>query len=150
MGIRLLHIGRSLAVMAIAVAACSRDTSHLRPEQEQQFASEQIVRRADNVTFRYTRDAGNRGGSSENRIASIIVTRRSVLIHKNDKIGVEITPASRRFYDVQRDGDRVRIIAGSGQSRVSWSFVPPDDADGWAKDVRAVIRASRSVANSPD
>lgn len=150
MSTRLLRIGRTIAVMALGLLACSADTSRLSPEQERQLASEQILRRADNVTFRYTRDAGAPGSRWEDRIASIIVTQQSVLIHKNEKIGVEITPASRRFYEVQRDGDRVRILAGSGQSRVSWSFIPPDDPDGWAKDVRAVIRASRSVANSPD
>jgi hypothetical protein len=139
-----------MAITVIVFAACSRDTSHLTPEQERQFADEQIVRRADNVTFRYTRDAGGRMGSWENRLASIVVTRQSVLVHKNEKVGVEITPASRRFYDVQRDGDRVRIIAGSGQSRVTWSFIPPDDSDGWTKDIRAVIRASKSTENSSD
>jgi hypothetical protein len=40
----------------------------------------------------------------------------------------------------------VRISAGSGRSAESWSFVPPDDAPGWANDIRAVIHG----ASGPD
>ena len=74
-------------------------------------------------------------------MASIVVTRRSVLIHKNQKVGVEITPDSRRDYDVHRDGQRVRIRAGSGKSAETWSFTPDDDAEAWTQDIRAIIRA---------
>ncbi len=141
-------VTRVLACQALVLlgSGCRADTGRLTPEQEQRFATEQILHRADNLTFRYTRASG----SWENRVASIVVTRQSLLIHKNEKIGVEVTPTSRRFYEVEREGDRVRLTAGSGQARVSWSFVPPDDADAWARDIRAVIRASRSTANSPD
>ena len=82
----------ALAILAsVGVAACSNTTSHLSPAQEQQFASEGIVRRADDVRFRYTRDPGGRGERWEDRKASIIVTKSSLLIHKNEKVGMAIT-----------------------------------------------------------
>lgn len=102
-----------------------------------------MLRRADNIVFHYTRASGfRREESRENRLASIVVTPRSVLIHKNGKVGVEITP-SRRFYDVHRRGTRVLIHAGSGRSTEIWSFEPPTDAEGWTRDIRSVIRRSR-------
>jgi hypothetical protein len=139
---------RAAAVLVLLVA-CSGDTSRLAPEQQARFSAEGQLHRADNVWFRYTHDAGTRSAGWEDRRGSIIVTRQTVLIHKNEKIGIEITPASRRFYDVARDGDRVRIGAGSGKSREVWSFTPPDDPEGWARDIRAVIRlASGEIADS--
>jgi hypothetical protein len=126
----------------VATSACSQETGRLSADQEQRFTTEGIVRRADNLRFRWTEGAGRRGGSWEDRLASIVVTRRSVLIHKNAKVGVEITPGSGRRYEVHRDGDRVRISAGSGRSSETWSFAPPDSADGWTRDIRAVIRLS--------
>jgi hypothetical protein len=91
--------------------------------------------------FRYTHDAGRRDAGWEDRKASILVTRQSVIIHKNEKLGLEITPRTRRYAQVRRDGERVRISAGGGRSAESWSFVPPDDAAGWADDIRAVLKA---------
>ncbi len=104
-------------------------------------------RRAANVWFRYTHDAGTRSAGWEDRLGSIVVTNQTLLVHKNQKIGIEITPTSRRFYEVSRDGARVRIGAGSGKSRVVWSFEPPDDPAGWTEDIRALIRLSKSNAN---
>jgi hypothetical protein len=69
------------------------------------------------------------------------VTRQSLIIHKNEKLGLEITPRTRRYVQVRRDGDRVRLSAGGGRSAESWSFVPPGDAAGWAEDIRAVLKA---------
>ena len=77
----------------------------------------------------------------------MVVTRSSVLIHKNDKVGLEITPRSRRFYAVERERDRVRLRSGDGRNEEVWSFAPPDDPAGWVNDIRAVIRASHSNAN---
>lgn len=131
-------------VLFLALGACTTDTSRLAPELTRRFDAERVLRRADNVSFRYTHDAGTRAAGWENRLASIIVTSRTVYIHKNQKVGIEITPESRRAYDVARDGDRVRIGAGSGKSREVWSFVPPDDAPGWTTDIRAVIRARQN------
>jgi hypothetical protein len=137
----------SMAVFALLalVPACRQETARLTAEQEQRFASEGVRHRADNVRFRYT-FAGRRGGGGwEDRLASIVVTGQTVLIHKNERVGVEISPTSRRFYDVHRDGQRVRISAGSGQSAETWSFEPPDDAEAWTQDIRAVIRAAKGV-----
>jgi hypothetical protein len=138
----------SIALIAGALAlvfagACSQDTSRLSPEQEARFQKEGVLRRADNIVFHYTRAYGfRREETRENRLASIVVTPQSVLIHKNGKVGVEITP-SRRFYDVHRRGTRVLVHAGSGRSTEVWSFEPPSDAEGWTRDIRSVIRRSR-------
>lgn len=137
-------MNRAFLALALGVLACTGDTSRLTPEQESRFTAEGVVHRADNVWFRYTHDAGTRSAGWEDRLGSIIVTRQTVLIHKNQKVGIEITPASRRAYDVARDGTRVRIGAGSGRSREVWSFQPPDDAERWARDIRAVIRSART------
>ncbi len=111
------------------------------------MADEAVVRRADDHVFRFTRNPGTRRELREDRLASIVVTRKSVLIHKNEKVGLEITPRSRRFYAVERERDRIRLRSGRGRSEELWSFEPPDDATGWAEDIRAVIRASDSEAN---
>lgn len=124
--------------LVLAVAACgASDTSRLAPGRDSALAAEGIRYREANLTFRYTDDAG-----WENRIASIVVTDRTVLIHKNDKVGIEITPASRRVYQVNREAERVRITAGSDRGREVWSFVPPTDAPGWTEAIRAVIKNS--------
>lgn len=138
-----MRAGRVAAGVVLALLACSGDTSRLTPENQARFAAEGQLHRADNLWFRFTHDAGTRSAGWEDRRGSIIVTRQTVLIHKNDKIGIEITPASRRAYDVTRDGARVRIGAGTGKSREVWSFAPPDDAEGWVRDIRTVIRLAR-------
>ena len=123
-------------------AGCQEKTGALTPAQQQRLESESIVRRADDLIFRYTHDAGRRDAGWEDREASIIVTKQSVIIHKNEKLGLEITARTRRFLQVRRDGDRVRISAGGGKSAESWSFMPPDDAAGWADDIRAVAKVA--------
>jgi hypothetical protein len=120
--------------------ACQQKTGNLTASEQQRIDSEGLLRRADDLIFRYTHDAGTRDAGWEDRKASIIVTRQSVIIHKNEKLGLEITPRTRRYVAVRRDGNRVRISAGGGKSAESWSFVPPDDAAGWANDIRAVLR----------
>jgi len=130
-----------LACAAATATACQQKTGALTPAQQQRLDAEGIVRRADDLIFRYTHDAGRRDAGWEDRKASIIVTKQSVIIHKNEKLGLEITPRTRRFVQVRRDGDRVRISAGGGGSAESWSFVPPEDAAGWAEDIRAVVKA---------
>jgi hypothetical protein len=133
-----------LACGAMPVVGCREKTGALTTAQQQRLDSEGVVRRADDLVFRYTHDAGRRDAGWEDRRASVIVTKRSVIIHKNEKLGLEITPGTRRFVEIRRDGDRVRISAGGGKSAESWSFVPPDDAAGWANDIRAVIKAGRA------
>jgi hypothetical protein len=134
-----------LATLTVTTG-CRPETGRLTPAQEQRFATEGLRRRADNLTFRWTQGAGRRGGTWEDRTASIVVTRRSVLVHKNEKIGIEIAPERRRRFEVHRDGQRVRITAGSGSTAETWSFPAPDDADGWTQDIRAVIRGSETPA----
>lgn len=119
---------------------CQEKTGALTAAQQQRLDSEGIVRRADDLIFRYTHDAGRRDAGWEDRKASIVVTKQSIIIHKNEKLGLEINSRTRRFVQVRRDGDRVRISAGGGNSAESWSFVPPDDAVGWVEDIRAVVR----------
>ncbi|MGE0554225.1 MAG: hypothetical protein AB7R55_12415 [Gemmatimonadales bacterium] len=142
-------VAGAAALAAILLACAPPDTSVLPPEREAELVSDTVLFRAANLSFRYTHDAGERDAGWDDRVASIVVTRHMVLIHKNEKVGIEIKPTSRRFYQVSRDGGRVRINAGSGGARETWSFEPPSDADGWTKAIRAVIRGSRSVAN-PD
>jgi len=143
-----MTVRAALALAALLLATgCTTDTSHLSADQEAAFAAEGILYRGANLTFRYTHDAGTRDAGWEDRVASIVVTNKSVLIYKNERVGLEITPTSRRYYEVSRSGDRVRVNAGSGKSRETWSFVPPSDADGWTKAIRAVIRSSDSEAN---
>ncbi len=135
------------ALLLLALGACGdKHTGTLTKDQEQRYAAEGIKRRADDLEFRYTRDPRGRGERWENRRASIVVTGSSVLIHKNEKVGVDITPATQRDLSVDRSADRIRIHAGRGQSEEIWSFVPPDDAPGWTSDIRAVINASKGGA----
>jgi len=130
----------SLSLALLAGMACRQTTARLSSELAARFEAESILRRADDQVFRYTYySRSTRGNRWEDRDASIIVTRRSVFIHKNEKVGLDLTPASRKVNDVRRDGDRVIISSGRGQSRVSWSFRPPDDAEGWTSDIRAVL-----------
>jgi len=143
----MVRVAVATAVFLLAATGCSSTTAKLSAAEEQRFAAEGISHRANDLDFRYTRDAGGRNTRWENRRASIIVTGKSVLIHKNEKVGLEIGPATRRYVDVARDGSRVRIRAGSGQSQEVWSFEPESDAAGWADAIRAVVRGSRSTAN---
>lgn len=135
----LMRLPSVLTILAVGVA-CHRTTATLPPDLASRFEAESIVHRADDQVFRYTYySRSTRGNRWEDRDASILVTKSSVFIHKNEKVGLDLTAATRKATDVRRDGDRVIISAGSGQSKVSWSFRPPDDAEAWARDIRAVI-----------
>src|SRR3954467_11837418 len=99
-------------LLPLGAVQCAQDTSRLTPQQEARLQEEGIVRRADNVIFHYTHDyadcgyGSRRGGIRENREerrASIVVTRKTVLIHKNQKVGIEITPRPRRYRVSRRD-----------------------------------------------
>lgn len=139
----------SIAGLLIAAIAGCGDlhTGALTADQEKQFADEGVLRRADDLDFRYTSDPRGRNERWENRRASIVVTKSTVLIHKNAKVGLEITPAARRDLSVERSADRIRIHSGRGQSEEVWSFVPPSDAPGWTTDIRSVINSTKSASS---
>lgn len=137
-----------LAMLAIS-AACHRTTARLPPDLASRFGAESVLHRADDQVFRYTYySRSTRSSRWEERDASIIVTKSSVFIHKNEKVGLDITASTRKATDVRRDGDRVIISAGSGQSKVSWSFRPPDDVEGWVRDIRGVLGPSKEGADA--
>jgi hypothetical protein len=115
---------------------------------QRRLESEGVLRRADEERFRFTHGMGTRRGGWEEMAASIVVTRRTVLIHRNERALLEITPQSAGEYHVNRDYDRLSIRAGSGRSVQSWSFHPPGDAAGWAKDIRSVLRAPASATGA--
>jgi len=134
---------RLLAVFLLAgPAACGpRTTAQLSPELEQRFANEVVLRQADNQTFRYTEKGSGNSSSWENRAASIIVTKRTVYLHKNEKVGIEIVAGGKNDgWEVHKDGERVLIQNGEGRGRYTWSFAPPSDPAGWTEDIRAVIK----------
>jgi len=135
--------------LAAALAGCREHSGALTPAERERFAAEGVRRQADDLIFRYTDHPGRRDARWEDRLASIVVTGATVLVHKNEKVGVEITPGTRRWAAVERSGSRVRIRVGQGRTEELWSFVPPDDPSGWAEDIRAVIRRSHSEANRP-
>ena len=129
----------SLALLAIG---CQK-TGKLPPALQARFEKEGIAHRADDLTFRRTRAAGERDSGWDEKRASIVVTRESVFLHVNSKPLVEITPRSTGYYDIHREHDRLSLRAGSGKSALSWSFRPPDDADAWAVDIRTVIKSAK-------
>lgn len=131
------------ALILLVTAACGNvgSTAELPSELETRMLHEGVVRRAADLTFRYTLAPGRRSTRWEDRRASLVVTPMTILIHKNAKVGLEITPRTRRDVAVERDGNRIRIRAGRGRSEELWSFIPPDgDAPGWTSDLRAVTR----------
>ena len=129
--------------LALLTTGCQK-TGKLSPALTARFEKEGIVRRADDLDFRRTIAAGRRDSSWEERRASIVVTKESVFLHVNGQALVEITPRSTGFYEISRDHDRLSLRAGGGKSAASWSFRPPEDADGWTKDIRAVIKKAKA------
>ncbi|HEX6575673.1 MAG TPA: hypothetical protein VF042_11955 [Gemmatimonadaceae bacterium] len=134
-----LRILLVLIGVSSALIGCDASTSRLTPAQEAQFQAEGVRRRADDVMFRYTSDPGGRSERREDRRASIIVTGSSVLIHKNEKVGLKVSPRTRRDVAVERSDGRIRIRAGRGRSEEIWSF-EPDDPAGWAADIRNAVK----------
>lgn len=133
--------------VVILLLGCPADTARLDADQETRLAAQGIVLRADNLVFRHSQDVGRRDARHRDRRASIVVTRQSVLIHERGYVDFLIEPTSRRWVEVHRDGDRVRINAGTGGNTEVWSFVPPDGAEPWVRAIRDVIGASASAAN---
>ena len=140
---------RRLGLCLTLVACGAEPTATLPADMEARVAGEGVVRRAADVTFRYTEAPGRRTARWEDRRASIVVTPATILIHKNAKIGLEVTPRTQREVAIERDGRRVRLRVGEGRSEVLWSFAPPDgDVAGWARDLRAVITRTRAADSS--
>lgn len=132
---------------ALLLGCGERSTARLTPDTESRLSAEGIVRRADDLVFRYTHGAGRSNAGWEDRRASIVVTRSSVLIHKNDKVGIDIRPGHADRYSVERSGNRVRIRGGAGRGAEIWSFEPPGDAAGWTVDIRSAIGAHISATH---
>ena len=138
---------RYLLVTLLLLGCRAESTARLPAALEARVDSEGVVRRAADLTFRYTEAPGRRSGRWEDRRASIVVTPTTILIHKNSKVGLEVTPRTRRDVTIERDGRRVRVRVGQGRAEVLWSFEPPDgDAEGWTRDLRAVVRP---IGSSP-
>jgi len=139
------RLSTAVTIISLTLAAgCgNRSTARLEPDTESRLTGEGIVRRADDLIFRYTVGAGRSNAGWEDRRASIVVTHSSVLIHKNAKIGIDIRPGHADRYSVERSGNRVRIRTGAGRSGEIWSFEPPGDAAGWTADIRSAIQANQ-------
>jgi hypothetical protein len=140
---------RRLALCLMFVSCGAGSTATLPADLEARVSREGVVRRAADVTFRYTEAPGRRSARWEDRRASIVVTPATILIHKNAKIGLEVTPRTQSAVAIERDGRRVRLRVGEGRSEVLWSFEPPDgDVAGWTRDLRAVITRTRAADSS--
>ncbi|MEO8032682.1 MAG: hypothetical protein ABI765_17665 [Gemmatimonadota bacterium] len=129
----------------VLMAGCKpRTTATLTPDLDQRFQAEGVLHRADDQAFRYTEKTSSNSNTWENREASIIVTRRSVYLHKNEKVGIDIVAggSGNGDYEVHKDGERVLISSGNGRSKATWSFAPPSDAAGWTTDIRSVIKGT--------
>jgi hypothetical protein len=88
-----MRLRLAAALLALLAVGCGYGrTDALSSQLEERFAREEVVRRAADLEFRYTRDPGGRDERREDRRASIVVTQSSVYIHKNEKIGLELTP----------------------------------------------------------
>jgi len=129
--------------LVLLLAGCQR-TGKLSPELKARFEKEGIVRQAEDLTFRRTIAADRPDSSWEEKRASIVITHESVFLHVNGRPLIEITPRSTGFYEVHRDHDRLSLRAGGGKSAAGWSFRPPDDAEGWASEIRFVIKKARA------
>jgi hypothetical protein len=135
-----MQIQRVLALIAILGCGELGTTARLPADLESRLQREGILRRAADLTFRYTETPGRRRSRWENRRASIVVTPATILIHKNAKIGLEITPRTQRPVAVERSGNRIRVRVGTGRAEELWSFQPPDgDLTAWSRDLRAVV-----------
>jgi hypothetical protein len=112
------------SILALLAIACA-DTARLDADQEARLAAQGIVLRADNLVFRHSQDVGRRDARQRDQRASIVVTTRTVLIHESGYVDLLIEPTSRRWLEVHRDGERVRINAGTGGNTEGWSFALP-------------------------
>jgi hypothetical protein len=132
----------------LGLAGCRPDSSRLTTEWERRFATEGRLRHAPNVIVRHTREVGPYGNEYRDRVASVVITKGTVLIHQNDRALLELTARTRRHVRVVRDRDRIRISVDGKRVTEVFSFRPPEDAAGWVEDVRAVSRLAGRAARS--
>ena len=144
-GIRAAAASLAAALCLAFLPGCTPDTSTLTPEWTARFETEGVLRRADNVVVRHTRQAGPYDKGYKDRLASVLVTKGTILIHQGDRVLLEITPRTRRRVEVRRDGSRVRIRAVGERVTEVFSFEPREDRDGWVADLRAVAGLSRAA-----
>ena len=132
--------------LALGLAGCSATTSKMPPAMRQRLEADGIVRREDDAHIRYTRGMVRK--QWDEGVASIVLTREGFVIHKNDRVLFEITPLSRDRYRVHRDHDRISVGRAMATSRASWSWRPRDaDAEGWARDLRAMLRGKSDAGS---
>ena len=135
--------------LALALAGCTPGTSNMPAAMRQGVEAQGIVRHEDNARIRYTRGVIRR--QWDEGVASIVLTREGLLIHKNDRVLLEITKLNRGRYRVHRDHDRVAVGSALPTSRTSWSWRPRDgDAEGWAHDVRATLRGNAGAGEAAE
>jgi len=128
-----------LLALALAAGGCNVDTSRLPPIQRQALGSEGILHEGANLVFRHTQRTEYSRARWRDVVASIVVTKQTVLIHRSGRELLRITPRTRRFCQLIRIGPRLRIqVAGANASEI-WSFIPPDDPAAWTRDVRSVL-----------
>lgn len=126
---------------AVVSAGCqASSTDPLDQGHRQRFESEGIVREAADLPFRRIRAGDGPQTQWDQADASILVTHETVVIHRGDRLLLEITTRSSGQFRVARERDSIAIQVGGGPSWVSWSFRPPEDVEGWTEDVRAVVR----------
>src|SRR3954451_18313700 len=135
----MIRVHPCLSVAALALTAllgCSNlgTTARLPSDLDARIQGEGIVRSANDLIFRYTEAPGRSRSHWEDRKASIVVTPATILIHKNAKIGLEITPRTLRAVAIERDGMRLRLRAGSAapksSGRSSLPMATPRDGPG--------------------
>lgn len=126
----------------LLLAGCAAGTDRLPAAAESRLATEGILHRARDLVFRHSRDAGRYDARWRDEPASIVVTRGTVLIHRNERELLRITARTRRAVEVRRSGERIRIRLVGARGSESWSFQPPDSAAAWAAAIRAVAGLS--------
>ena len=127
------------AALALAPGGCNVDTSRLAPAVRQELETEGVLHEGRNLMFRHTERGQYERSRWRDVVASIVVTKQTLLIHRGEQELLRITPRTRRFCQLVRIGPRLRIQVAGANASETWSFIPPDDTDSWTKDVRSVL-----------
>lgn len=130
------------AALALAPCGCSVDTSRIAPAERQTLEAEGILHEAQNLVFRHTERERDERSRWRDVVASIVVTKQTVLIHRSERELLRITPRTRRFCQLVRIGPRLRIQVAGESASETWSFVAPGDPDLWTNDIRLVIEST--------